>query len=73
MISAPRVYVIVAPGSADFEPASSVTTSSALPSPIQAEIGFCDREMRFVVEPGVFKVWVGNSFEGGLEGSFTVQ
>lgn len=73
MISAPRVYVIVAPGSADFKPASSVTTSSALPSPIQAELGFYTREMRFVVEPGVFNVWVGNSFEGGLEGSFTVQ
>jgi beta-glucosidase len=37
-----------------------------------AELGFYDREMRFIVEPGVFKVWVGNSSEGGLEGSFTV-
>ena len=37
-----------------------------------AELGFYDRAMRFVVEPGVFKVWVGNSSEGGLEGSFTV-
>jgi beta-glucosidase len=36
------------------------------------ELGFYDREMRFVVEPGAFKVWVGNSSEGGLEGSFTV-
>ena len=38
-----------------------------------AELGFYNRDMRFVVEPGVFKVWVGNSSEGGLEGSFTVQ
>ena len=38
-----------------------------------AELGFYDREMRFMVEPGVFKVWVGNSSEGGLEGSFTVS
>jgi beta-glucosidase len=37
-----------------------------------AELGFYDREMRFIVEPGMFKVWVGNSSEGGLEGSFTV-
>jgi beta-glucosidase len=37
-----------------------------------AELGFYDRDMRFVVEPGTFKVWVGNSSEGGLEGSFTV-
>jgi beta-glucosidase len=38
-----------------------------------AELGFYDRSMRFVVEPGAFKVWVGNSSEGGLEGSFTVS
>jgi beta-glucosidase len=38
-----------------------------------AELGMYDRNMRFVVEPGVFKVWVGNSSEGGLEGSFTVS
>ncbi len=38
-----------------------------------AELGFYNRDMRFVVEPGVFKVWVGNSSEWGLEGSFTVQ
>jgi beta-glucosidase len=38
-----------------------------------AELGMYDRTMRFVVEPGVFKVWVGNSSEGGLEGSFTVS
>jgi beta-glucosidase len=37
------------------------------------ELGFYDREMRFVVEPGAFKVWVGNSSEGGLEGSFAVS
>jgi hypothetical protein len=27
---------------------------------------------RFVVEPGLFQVFVGTSSEGGLEGSFTV-
>jgi hypothetical protein len=32
-----------------------------------AELGCYNREMRFVVEPGAFKVWVGSSSEGGLE------
>jgi beta-glucosidase len=36
------------------------------------ELGFYNREMRFVVEPGTFKVAVGNSSVGGLEASFRV-
>lgn len=35
-------------------------------------LGFYNREMRFVVEPGAFKVMVGTSSEGGLEGVFEV-
>ncbi|HEX8921018.1 MAG TPA: glycoside hydrolase family 3 N-terminal domain-containing protein [Pyrinomonadaceae bacterium] len=35
-------------------------------------LGFYNREMRFVVEPGEFKVFVGNSSVGGLEASFEV-
>ncbi len=35
-------------------------------------LGFYNREMRFVVEPGEFKVFVGNSSVGGLEASFAV-
>jgi beta-glucosidase len=35
-------------------------------------LGFYNREMRFVVEPGMFKVFVGNSSVGGLEASFEV-
>ena len=35
-------------------------------------LGFYNREMRFVVEPGAFKVFVGNSSVGGLEASFEV-
>jgi beta-glucosidase len=35
-------------------------------------LGFYDRGMRFVVEPGEFKVFVGNSSAGGLEASFVV-
>jgi beta-glucosidase len=34
--------------------------------------GFWNRENRFIVEPGDFKVTVGNSSEGGLEAFFTV-
>ena len=38
-----------------------------------AELGFCNRDMQFVVEPGPFKVWAGTSSVGGLEGGFTVR
>jgi beta-glucosidase len=37
------------------------------------QLGFYNREMRFVVEPGEFKVFVGNSSVGGLEASFEVK
>ena len=36
------------------------------------ELGFYNRENRFVVEPGDFKIFVGTSSEGGLETGFTV-
>ncbi|MEW6732536.1 MAG: beta-glucosidase BglX [Acidobacteriota bacterium] len=36
-------------------------------------LGFYNREMRFVVEPGMFKIFVGNSSLGGLEANFEVQ
>ncbi len=36
------------------------------------QLGFYNREMRFVVEPGDFKIIVGTSSEGGLESGFTV-
>ena len=35
-------------------------------------LGFYDREMRFRVEPGAFKVFAGTSSVGGLEATFTV-
>jgi beta-glucosidase len=35
-------------------------------------LGFHNREMRWVVEPGKFTVTVGNSSVGGLEGAFEV-
>jgi beta-glucosidase len=34
------------------------------------ELGFYDRSMHFVVEPGTIKVLVGDSSDGGLESSF---
>lgn len=34
------------------------------------QLGFYNRDMRFAVEPGEFKVFVGTSSVGGLEGSF---
>jgi beta-glucosidase len=36
------------------------------------QLGFYNREMRFVVEPGSFKVFVGTSSEGGLEAAFEI-
>jgi beta-glucosidase len=35
-------------------------------------LGFWNRELRFAVEPGAFKVFAGNSSVGGLEASFEV-
>ncbi len=35
-------------------------------------LGFYNREMRFIVEPGAFKVFVGNSSVDGLEANFEV-
>jgi beta-glucosidase len=37
------------------------------------ELGFYNQDMQWVVEPGVFKVWIGWSSEEGLEGSFVVR
>ena len=36
-------------------------------------LGFYNAQNKFVVEPGDFKVWIGQSSEGGLEASFTVK
>jgi beta-glucosidase len=36
------------------------------------DLGFWNAANQFVVEPGEFDVWVGNSSEGGLQGSFSV-
>jgi beta-glucosidase len=36
------------------------------------QLGFYDRQMRFVVEPGTFRVTVGTSSTDGLEATFRV-
>lgn len=36
------------------------------------ELGFTGRDMRYNVEPGDFKVWIGPDSTGGLEGDFTI-
>jgi beta-glucosidase len=38
-----------------------------------AELGFYDRAMKFVVEPGAFKVYVGSNSVDGLEAGFEVS
>ncbi len=38
-----------------------------------ADLGFYDREMKWVVEPGEFRVRVSNSSVGGLTGTFEVR
>jgi beta-glucosidase len=37
-----------------------------------ASLGFTGRDMRYSVEPGEFKLWIGRDSTGGLEGSFRV-
>jgi beta-glucosidase len=38
-----------------------------------AELGFYNREMRFILEPGQFRIFAGNSSVGGLEATFEVK
>jgi beta-glucosidase len=40
--------------------------------PVQ-ELGFWGTGMRYTVEPGAFKVWVGPDSTSGLEGDFDVR
>jgi len=52
------------------EPGEQQTVQFAL-RPL--ELGFFDQDMLWVVEPGVFNVWVGWSSDEGLEGSFVIS
>jgi beta-glucosidase len=35
-------------------------------------LGFYNRDLKYVVEPGAFKVWIGPDSASGQEGSFEV-
>lgn len=37
------------------------------------DMAFCREDMQYAQEPGDFKVWVGDSSDASLEGSFTVK
>lgn len=37
------------------------------------ELGFYNRQMKWVVEPGEFQVWVGNSSDADMTANFTVR
>ncbi len=37
------------------------------------ELGFWGLDMRYIVEPGAFKLWIGPSSAAGLEGDFKVE
>jgi beta-glucosidase len=51
------------------KPGEKKTVAFALPV---RELGFHNERMKYVVEPGEFKMWVGTSSNEGTEGSFTV-
>jgi len=36
------------------------------------DLRFWNAELRFVVEPGTFRLWIGPDAKGGLEGTFSV-
>ena len=52
------------------KPGESRTVEFAL---TPKELGLYDQRMKFVVEPGKFRVYVGGSSVGGLEGEFEVR
>lgn len=39
----------------------------------QSNLGYYDNNGHFVVQPGPFDVWVGDSSMGGLHDTFTLQ
>ena len=51
-------------------PGESATVEFALTA---EDMAFCREDMQYAQEPGDFKVWVGDSSDASLEGSFTVK
>jgi beta-glucosidase len=37
------------------------------------QLGFWGPGMRYIVEPGAFKLWIGSDSQSGLEGDFEVR
>ncbi|MCA9957002.1 MAG: fibronectin type III-like domain-contianing protein, partial [Anaerolineales bacterium] len=52
------------------QPGEQRTVSFELPV---CQLGFTGMDMRYVVEPGDFKVWIGTDSASGLEGSFRIK
>jgi beta-glucosidase len=38
-----------------------------------SELGFTCSDLRYMVEPGDFKVWIGPDSTQGLEGAFSIK
>jgi len=52
-----------------FQPGETKTVEFTL---VASELGFYDESMQYVVEPGVFKVWVGTNSAEGIIGEFEI-
>lgn len=52
------------------QPGEQRTVRFELPS---SQLGFTGQDMRYIVEPGEFKLWLGPDSAGGLEGDFTIK
>ena len=52
------------------QPGEQRTVRFAIPA---CELGFTGRDMRYVVESGDFKVWLGPNSTEGLEGTFVIK
>jgi beta-glucosidase len=52
------------------EPGEARSVRFELPA---QQLGFWGPDIRYVVEPGAFKLWVGPDSTGGLEGDFEVR
>jgi beta-glucosidase len=54
----------------NLQPGESRTVQFEIPV---SDLGFTGLDMRYVVEPGDFKVWIGPDSISGLEGEFTLK
>jgi beta-glucosidase len=52
------------------QPGNTKTVAFTLES---EDLGFYDQQMRYVVEPGLYQVWVGSSSAEGLQGEFRLH